>query len=46
MLEITPIISHAVMINIFVFVMMLLVDYFNVLTKGKMKRVVKGGRGR
>ena len=45
-LEITPIISHAVMITIFVFVMMLLVDYFNVLTKGKMKRVVKGGRGR
>ena len=46
MLEITPIINHAVMITIFVFVMMLLVDYFNVLTKGKMKRVVKGGRGR
>ena len=45
-LEITPIISRAVMITIFVFVMMLLVDYFNVLTKGKMKRVVKGGRGR
>ncbi len=32
-LEITPIISRAVMITIFVFVMMLLVDYFNVTTK-------------
>jgi len=45
MLELTPIISHAVVITIFVFAMMLLVDYFNVLTKGKMERAVEGGRG-
>jgi hypothetical protein len=38
MLELTPIISQAVVITIFVFAMMLLVDYFNVLTKGKMER--------
>ncbi len=46
MFEITPIISHAIMITVFVFAMMLLVDYFNVLTKGKMKKAVKGGKGR
>jgi hypothetical protein len=46
MLELTPIIGHAVVITIFVFAMMLLVDYFNVLTKGKMERAVKGGKGR
>lgn len=46
MFEITPIISHAVMITIFVFTMMLLVDYINVLTKGKMQKTVKGGRMR
>jgi len=42
--DISPIISHAVMITIFVFTMMLLVDYSNVLTKGKMQKTVKGGR--
>jgi hypothetical protein len=31
MLELTPIPGHAVVITIFVFTMMLLVDYFNVL---------------
>jgi hypothetical protein len=41
--DIIPIVSHAVMITIFVFTMMLLVDYFNVLTKGKMQKIVKGG---
>jgi len=46
MFEIITIISQAVVITIFVFAMMLLVDYFNVLTKGKMKKVVKGGKGR
>ena len=46
MLELTPIISQAVMITVFVFAMMLLVDYFNVLTKGKMEKAVKGGKGR
>jgi hypothetical protein len=46
MFEIIPIIGHAVMITIFVFTMMLLVDYINVLTKGKMQKMVKGGRTR
>lgn len=46
MFEIMPIFSHAIMISIFVFTMMLLVDYFNVLTKGKMQKTVKGGRFR
>lgn len=46
MVEITPIVSHSVMITVFVFVMMLLIDYVNVLTKGKMEKAVKGGRGR
>ena len=44
MFELSPIISQAVVITIFVFAMMLLIDYFNVLTKGKMKKAVKGGR--
>ena len=34
------------MITIFVFVMMLFVDYLNVLTKGKMEKAVKGGKFR
>jgi hypothetical protein len=40
------ILAHALMITIFVFVMMMLVDYFNVLTKGRMSAVIKGGRWR
>jgi len=40
MFEIIPIISHAVMITMFVFTMMLLIDYINVLTKGKMQKMV------
>jgi hypothetical protein len=35
MVEVTPMISHSVMITVFVFVMMLLADYVNVLTNGK-----------
>jgi len=34
------------MITLFVFVMMLIIDYVNVLTKGKMEQAVKGGKGR
>jgi len=34
------------MITIFVFVMMMLVDYVNVLTKGRMSAAIKGGRWR
>lgn len=44
MFEVLPIIGHAVMITMFVFTMMLIVDYINVLTKGKMQEAVKGGR--
>ncbi len=38
--------QNSLMITVFVFVMMLLVDYFNVLTNGKMSRLVKTGRWR
>lgn len=38
--------KHALMIAIFVFAMMVLVDYFNVLTKGGMNKAIKGGRFR
>ncbi|MCD6236413.1 MAG: arsenic efflux protein [Thermoplasmata archaeon] len=44
MFEIISIANHAIIITLFVFVMMLLVDYFNVLTKGRMQRAVTGGR--
>lgn len=40
------IIKHSIMITLFVFVMMVIIDYLNVLTKGKMEKVVKGGKGR
>ena len=42
--SIAPIINKSVMITIFVFVMMLMVDYINVATKGKMKKAVRGSR--
>ncbi len=35
--------KDAVMITLFVFAMMLFVDYINVLTKGKMSSLIKGG---
>lgn len=35
--------KHAGMISLFVFVMMLLVDYFNVLTKGRLTTAMRGG---
>jgi len=34
------------MITLFVFVMMLIIDYINVATKGKMEKSLKGGKGR
>ncbi len=46
MVEITSIIGNSIMITIFVFTMMLLVDYINVITKGKMQKTVRGGIGR
>ena len=38
--------EHAFIISVFVFAMMVLVDYFNVLTNGRMSSAVKGGRFR
>jgi len=38
--------KHALMITVFVFVMMTLVDYFNVLTKGRLSATMQGGRFR
>jgi len=36
--------GHAVMITSFVFAMMVLVDYVNVFTRGKMSQIIQGGR--
>lgn len=36
--------EHAVMITVFVFIMMMFVDYVEVLTKGQLSRIIKGGR--
>ena len=44
--DLAYVINHSIMITLFVFVMMLIVDYINVFTKGKMEKVVKGGKGR
>ena len=41
--ELTSVVNHSVMITIFVFVMMLIVDYINILTKGDMEKALKGG---
>ncbi len=38
--------KHAVMITFFVFVMMMVIDYINVLTKGKMNKFIKGSKFR
>lgn len=46
MSEVLHTFTHALMITVFVFVMMLIVDYINVLSKGRMTTVVKGGRWR
>lgn len=46
MLELVHILKHSVVISIFVFGMMLITDYLNVLTKGKMATVIRGGRWR
>ncbi len=44
--EIKHIFLHSLMITLFVFVMMILVDYINVLTRGKMSNAIKGSQGR
>ncbi len=46
MIEIKEVIGHSVMVTIFVFVMMLVTDYINVLTKGKLSTIIRGGRWR
>ncbi len=38
--------THALMITLFVFVMMLLVDYCNIVSKGKLSFLIKGNRWR
>jgi hypothetical protein len=38
--------KHGIMITVFVFVMMMIIDYFNVLTKGNMSNLIKGSRYR
>ena len=45
-MEIILISKHALMISFFVFVMMLLVDFIDVATKGRMSDTIKGGRWR
>jgi len=38
--------KHALMISVFVFVMMLLVDFIDMASKGRMSGIIKGGRWR
>ena len=38
--------KHGIMITVFVFVMMMLIDYFNVLSKGKLSYLIKGSKYR
>ncbi len=45
-MELWSIFKHSLMITMFVFVMMLIVDYFNVLTNGRMSTAIKGNRWR
>jgi len=45
-MQLWPILKDSVMITVFVFVMMLIVDYFNVLTNGRMSHIIKGNRWR
>jgi len=40
-----PIIAHTVMITSFVVAMMILVEYFNVLTEGRLRAALRGSRG-
>lgn len=46
MSEVIDALSHSAMITIWVFVMMLMVDYINVLSKGRMETLIRGGRWR
>ena len=42
-MEILSIFKHALMISFFVFVMMLLVDFVNIATKGRIANIMRGG---
>jgi len=43
MVDIIDVVGHSVIITIFVFFMMLITDYVNVLSKGKMSSIIRGG---
>lgn len=43
-MELISIFKHALMISFFVFVMMLLVDFIDMASKGRMSGIIKGGR--
>ena len=45
-MEILPVFKHALMISFFVFVMMLLVDFINIATKGQASNLLQGGQWR
>ena len=40
------VLKHSLIITLFVFVMMLLIDYINVMTRGQLTHIVRGGRWR
>jgi hypothetical protein len=44
--ELFSVINHSITITLFVFLMMLIIDYLNVATQGKMEKSLKGGKGR
>lgn len=46
MIEISSVFVHSIMITLFVFVMMMIVDYINVLTRGKISVIMHGSRFR
>ena len=45
-MELIPIFKQALMISLFVFVMMLFVDFIDMASKGRMSDIIKGGRWR
>lgn len=46
MSRLTYVINDSIMITLFVFAMMLIIDYVNVLTKGRIDKAVQGKKGR
>ena len=41
---VVAVLKHALIITLFVFVMMVLIDYINVVTRGRLSLTVRGGR--